>query len=26
VDAPWNECAENFEISIPDKNKIALAI
>ena len=21
VDAPRNECAENFEISIPDKNK-----
>ena len=22
VDAPRNECADNFEISIPDKNKI----
>jgi len=21
VDAPRNECAENFELSIPDKNK-----
>jgi hypothetical protein len=21
VDAPRNECADNFEISIPDKNK-----
>ena len=26
VDAPPNECADNFEISIPDKTKLDLAI